>query len=125
MSNPALIFRGLTPLDDWSFGNGLSDYATGSAAVALNIKTALRTFFGDAFWQSDFGIDWLNLLGNRNTENAILAQTRSTIAGCEGVTKIISVDSRLDANARTLFLTYRYADIYSSAAILGATNIGI
>ena len=114
MSAPS-IFRGIDPTTgDWQFGQGLSSYVTGSAAIALNVETALKTFFGDAFWAATFGIDWINLLGNLNTENAILAQTRSTIAGVEGVTGITAASSSLNRATRTLTLQYTYSDVYSS-----------
>lgn len=119
-----MIFRGLTPANDWAFGQGIASYVTGSAAVALNVKTALLTFYGDAFWAATFGVDWLNLLGNRNTQNAILAQTRAVIAGAEGVTKILSVSANFNRGSRTLFLQYRYADVYSPS-VSGSVPIGV
>lgn len=113
MSAPAMIFRSVTPSNDWDFGQGISSYLTGSAAVALNVKTALQTFLGDAFWSATFGVDWINLLGTPGTLNAILAQTRAIIAGCEGVTSIVSVTSNLNRNARQLTLEYSYTDVYA------------
>jgi|GEM_PF-1790697 hypothetical protein len=120
-----MIFRGLDPTtEDWTFGQGISSYVGGSAAVALNVKTALQTFLGDAFWAATFGVDWINLLGNRNTLNAILAQTRAVIAGAEGVTAILSVSSNLDRATRTLTLQYSYADVYSPN-VSGSANVTI
>jgi hypothetical protein len=114
-----MIFRGLTASSatsdggDWEFGQGISSYTTGSAAVALNVKTALQTFLGDAFWDATFGIDWINLLGHPGTLNAILAQTRAMIAGAEGVTSIVSVNSNVNRQTRTLFIQYTYTDVYA------------
>lgn len=108
-----MIFRGLTSSGDWEFGQGIASYTTSSAAVALNIKTALQTFLGDAFWAATFGVDWINLLGHPGTLNAILAQTRAIIAGAEGVTSIVSVSSNLNRGSRTLFLQYAYTDVYA------------
>ena len=119
MSAPAQIFRGLTtqsgslPGGDWTFGQGVSNYLTGAAAIALNVKTGLQTFLGDAFWAATFGIDWINLLGQPGTLNAILAQTRALIAGTEGVTSIVSVSYSLNRPARTLTLEYTYTDVYA------------
>ena len=76
-----MIFRGLDPVTrDWVFGQGLSSYATGSAAVLLNVQTAVQTVLGDAFWAANFGIDWLTLLGTKGTQDAIIAATRSTFS---------------------------------------------
>jgi hypothetical protein len=117
-----MIFRGLTSSGDWNFGQGVASYTTGSAAVALNVKTALQTFLGDAFWAATFGVDWINLLGNLNTLNAILAQTRSIIAGAEGVTSIVSVSSNLNRATRTLSLQYTYTDVYATT-VAGTAQI--
>lgn len=111
-----MIFRGLDQNRDWCFGQGLSSYATGSAAVLLNVQTAVQTFLGDAFWAANFGIDWLNLLGTKGTQDAIIAQTRAVIANCEGVTAINSVTSSLDRQTRTLSLQFNISTVYSANA---------
>jgi len=113
MSAPSMIFRGLDQNRDWCFGQGLSSYATGSAAVLLNVQTAVQTFLGDAFWAADFGIDWLNLLGTKGTQDAIVARTRSVIAACEGVTAINSATSSLNRTTRTLSLQFNISTVYS------------
>jgi len=109
---------------DWLFGQGLASYATGNNAIALNIQTALNTFLNDAFWYTNFGIDWINLLGNKNTENAILAQTRNIISNCYGVISINSVSANLNNTTRQLTLTYNISTIYSSS-VSSATTISI
>lgn len=108
-----MIFRGLDANADWQFGQGINSYTTGNAAIALNIKTALRTFYGDAFWNGQFGIDWIHLLGTPGTQNAILAQTRAIIAQCKGVTGITSVNTSFNAIKRTLTLNYTVSTVYS------------
>lgn len=110
-----MIFRGLQAGTlDWEFGNGLGSYAAGRSAIALNVQTALQTFLGDAFWAATFGVDWLNLLGQRGSENAILAQTRAIIANCQGVTAINSVAYALNTKTRTLSLQYNISTIFST-----------
>jgi hypothetical protein len=109
---------------DWLFGQGLSNYTTLNNAIALNIQTALNTFLNDAFWYTNFGIDWINLLGNKNTESAILAQTRNIIANCYGVININSVAYSLDNATRRLTLTYNISTIYTTS-VSSATTISI
>ena len=109
---------------DWLFGQGLSNYATQNQAIALNIQTALNTFLDDAFWYTNFGIDWINLLGNKNTEAAIVAQTRNIIANCYGVISINSVNAYLNNASRTLTLNYNINTIYSTS-VSSATSISI
>jgi len=106
---------------DWNFGQGLSSYFTGNAAIAANIKTALNTFLGDAFWQANFGVDWINLLGNKNTEQSIISQTRAIIANCYGVVQINSINYNLDSLKRQLTLSYTISTIYSSNVTSSST----
>ena len=111
----------LSSSGDWQFGQGLSNYTTANNAIALNIQTALKTFLGDAFWQANFGVDWINLLGNKNTEASILSQTRAIIAGCYGVVQINSVNYNLNTTTRQLTLTYTISTIYSSNVTSSST----
>jgi len=121
MSAPAMTFRNLTFSGDWMFGQGNNNYLTGNAAIALNIQTALKTFLGDAFWQANFGVDWINLLGNKNTEASILSQTRAIIASCYGVVQITNVAYNLNNITRQLTLTYNISTIYSSSVTSSST----
>lgn len=109
-----MIFRGITGINDWTFGKGVNSYFTKDQAIAANIKTSLLFFLNDCFFAMDTGIDWWNLLGGKNpTAKAnILLQTRQTIIQCEGVVRINSVDARLDANRR-LLISYNIDTIYS------------
>lgn len=117
---PAMIFRGLDSNGDWNFGNGLGSYAMGEAAVLLNVKTAIMLFLGDAFWDASKGIDWLNLLGTKGTQNAILAAVRSTIVGCDGVTGITSLSSSVNDVTRTMSISATISTIYSQSAAVSA-----
>jgi len=119
-----MIFRGLTPTGDWVFGQGNSSYLTNNAAIALNIQTALKLFLNDAFWAANQGIDWINLLGNLNTENAILTQIRNTIANCYGVVQITNVNANLNRSQRLLTVSYNISTIYSTN-ISSSTSLSI
>mgnify|MGYP006277781695 CR=1 FL=1 len=119
-----MIFRAITSSGDWVFGQGNSSYFTANAAIAANIQTALKLFLNDAFWSANSGIDWINLLGNLNTENAILTQVRNTIANCYGVVQITSVNANFDRSQRLLTLSYNVSTIYSSN-ISSSTSLSI
>jgi len=130
MSAPLMIFREVSLTNtspqglDWQFGQGLSNYLTGDEAIALNIQTALQTLLGEAFWNTSFGIDWINLLGNLNTENAILTKTRSVLVSCYGVTQINSVAASVNNYTRQLTLTYNISTIYSTN-LTSSTTISV
>lgn len=105
-------FRALDQTGDWSFGNGREDYATAQAAVVLDIATALRTFLGECFFATNFGVDWWNLLGT-NDEAAIILQCRQLIASRENVTKINFVTAAINSRSRLLQITFNINTVFS------------
>lgn len=82
---------------DWTFGRGLADYIKDDAAIAQNVKTRLQSFKNDWFIDIEAGIDWLNILGQRGTENIILNEVSRTILGTAGVIKINALDYTIDS----------------------------
>jgi hypothetical protein len=52
--------------NDWNFGKGRNDYVRNIRAVEQNIRTRLNSFLGDCFFSTGSGLDWFNLLGNKN-----------------------------------------------------------
>lgn len=111
-----MSFRALTNGGDFTWGKGVQNYLQAEAAIVADIKTALKTFLGEAFWAVDFGVDWWNLLGGKSQE-AIVLQCRQIIASRDGVTKINSVAAALDSRTRQLSVTFNIDTIYSRNAI--------
>lgn len=107
-----MIFRALTPTGDWTFGNGIQNYATDQTAIALDISTALKVFLGECFWATNAGVDWWNLLGGKDQVNLLL-QCRQVISSRDGVTKINSVSASLDRTTRRLSVAFNVDTIYS------------
>jgi hypothetical protein len=110
-----MIFRAIDGSGDWQFGQGRQNYLRGDDAVALNIATRLRCFFGDCFWATDFGVDWWNLLGSRNpsAQVNVILQTRTMIAKSFGVVRINSVEAVTDRVTRKLRVEYNVDTIFS------------
>ena len=104
----SMIFRGITGSNDWTFGQGRNSYFTQQAAIAANIKTALMFYLHDCFFAMNTGIDWRNLLGSKQpaAQANIILQTRSTIAACEGVVRINSVNASVNSVSRRLTLSF-------------------
>ena len=105
-----MIIRGLDGAGDWQLGRGKASYLKGQDAVMLNIKTRLKSFLNDAFWNMTFGIDWLNYLGNKQTQVNVLLACRAMVLQSFGVTKINAIDYSMagrqitvDINANTIF----------------------
>ncbi len=77
--------RSITSDGDWTFGKGKANYLTGSKAISQNVKTRLRSFLGDWYLNLDHGIDWINLLGNLNTEKKITRAVEKTVLKTEAL----------------------------------------
>lgn len=114
-----MSFRSLTPTGDWSFGDGKASYATAQKAIGLNIQTRLAFWLNDFFSAMQTGIDWANLLGGKSPEadQAIILQTRVTVAMSYGVVKVLLVDATKDSVTRRFVVRYAIDTIYSKGVI--------
>jgi len=114
MSAPQ-TFRAIDSDNDWVFGRGVSSYLKNSDAIAADIKTALQIFMGEVFWQTQFGVDWWNLLGGKNpsAQAGIILQTRQIILSVDGVTQINSVSVSFTRGTRALALNWDVNTIFT------------
>ena len=97
-----LNFRGLDPINfDWQFGQGQGSYATGQAAIALDIAARLRLWRGGCFFAPQSGVDYKNLLEKGQEANLQLAIS-SCILQTPGVVKIITMPFNFNRAARRL-----------------------
>jgi hypothetical protein len=94
---------------DWTFGQGLANYACGSEAIRQNVTTRIKSFKND--WFLDYGaeIDWFNILANKNNEKTILREVSRVTLGTAGVARItvLRVDgiTKRDAQITLSFVT--------------------
>lgn len=95
-------FRNLDVNGDWCFGKGRNSYVIDNKALMLNIKTRLLEFLGDCFWDTEKGIDWWNLLGEKDLKK-ILVDVQRTVLRSYQVSRI--VDLQYSVNNRKLFIT--------------------
>lgn len=107
-----MIFRQLTALGDWTFGQGVSGYATAEQAVELNIKTRLLSWKGDCFFGLEDFIDWLGRL-DKGQETNLTNELKSVILQSFGVVSITSVTATLNAATRA------YTGIFGIQTIYG------
>lgn len=91
-----MAFRNLDENNDWTFGKGKNNYVRGNAAVALDIKTRINSWFGDCFFAQTEGIDWINRLGSKNQRRLLEADLRREILQTQDVTGIINFDTILE-----------------------------
>jgi hypothetical protein len=124
MSQQSIIInRALDGAGDWTWGQGLSSFNTGQAAVAQDVGTRLLLFLGDFFFAMLCGVDWWNLCSSKNpaAQNGIILQTRQMILGTvggypsSGVTSINSLNVYLNPRTRQLSLEYNINTIYTTS----------
>jgi len=104
-------FRKLTSDGDWTFGQGIGDFATESYAIEFNIATRVREWVNDCFFAMDHGIDYNNLL-EIGQQKRLLHAVRTTILQSYGVVGVNSVDVEI-FNERDYIITYDIDTIYS------------
>jgi hypothetical protein len=73
---------------DFSFGQGLANYARDGEAVRQNVVTRIKSFINDWFLNMGAHIDWYALLSNKNTRDQIIANVRSVAETTEGVRSV-------------------------------------
>lgn len=105
-------FRQLTATGDWTFGGGLSNYASGQQAIALNIQTAVLMWAGDCFFSLNNWINWKGLL-NVGQQKNLNAALQSLLSQLFGVQAIVSATVVVNTTTRQFFATYTIDTVYS------------
>ena len=103
--------RNNTEENDWTWGHGKSDYITGHAGVALNIKTKINEWKRDCFFNLQAGIDWRIRLGSKNQRTLLDQDVQNIITGVTEVLALTEYESIVNDRAYTADFTYY--DIYS------------
>lgn len=98
---------------DWTFGQGYQNYLIYTDAIKQNIKTRLRCYLGECFFDTGMGVDWWNLLGSKDVNRIVLA-IRKVIVESEGVTTVNSMDVVQNRDTRELTITYNINTLYST-----------
>lgn len=107
----SMIFRQLTALGDWTFGQGISGYATDESAIELNIKTRLQSWKGDCFFSLNDWVDWLSRL-DKGQENALNQELYNVILQSFGVVSVNSFTGVLDRVTRNYTVTFNITTIF-------------
>jgi len=98
---------------DWRFGKGRAVYNRDSKAIAQNVLTRLRSFRGDWYLNVEFGINWIELLGNLGTENRLLRAVESTVLQTEGVISIQRLGIIKRNSSRGVTIELQYTDVFT------------
>lgn len=108
--------RGLDSDDDWEFGRGQQSYVSDKDAVAQNVKTRLRSWKRDCFFDVDTGVDWTNYL-DKGKKTQLDLDIKRVILQTAGVLRINRFSSTLDSGKRNLTVTVTIDTIYGSITI--------
>ncbi len=119
-----MIVRALTSQGDWTYGAGKNNYLSANAAVGQSIGTRLMSFLGDCFFATNAGIDWWNLLGNKNLLALELA-INAVILNTENVTGIVSVNINLNHQTRAFTASYIASTSFGNVKGIVNQNFGV
>ncbi|WP_281773684.1 hypothetical protein [Haemophilus parahaemolyticus] len=103
--------RRLDSNHDWTFGQGINNYARESEAIAQCVKTRLWSFVNDWFLNLEHGMDWLYLKEKANLD-AIELAVKKQVLQTKGVVRITDYHAELDPNSRVITISVDYLDIY-------------
>lgn len=110
-----MIVRKLDKDGDWSYGNSIKDYLVNIDAVAQNVKTRLKEYLGDCFFDLLKGIDWDTRLGGKNQEDLLKSDTYSIIKNTDGVLGILNHE--LTVVNRIAYIKSKVETVYGQITI--------
>lgn len=97
--------------NDFVFGHGKSDYITGHAGVALNIRTKIYEWKRDCFFSLQSGIDWKTRMGFTNQRELLDNDIKNIITSIPEVLALTEFQSFVSDREYTCDFTIY--DIYS------------
>lgn len=115
-----LRMRGSRLTDDWVFGKGKSDYLRDDAAISYDIATRLRTFKGECFYDSELGVPWFEILGQKD-KSIVLLEIKRAILEVDGVTDVTDVQFTLGTNRS--FMVEWWVNTVNSMGVSGSAAL--
>ena len=97
---------------DWTFGQGFSNYASESEAIAQNVQTRLWSFTNDWFLDLEHGLPWLEQMGRNVDLSDWEIRIKRHVLQTDGVVKITDYEAILNQDNRKLEVYITYQDIY-------------
>lgn len=102
--------------NDWTFGQGLSNYHVQNDTIMQNIKTRILEIKGDWFLDIQKGINWYYYLGSKGVETDMINSIRNVVLATEGVLRVDDITYN-KKTAREGVLTIEGATIYDEKFI--------
>lgn len=106
---------GLDENNDWRFGRGRASYITRAEAIRQNVVTRIKSFRTDFFLDTDACIDWIDLLGRRDTKEEILRAVERTVLATDGVTTIINLQIEVKTSTRNATIMLSFGTIFDES----------
>lgn len=103
---------GLDEDGDWRFGRGLAAYISRGDAIRQNVVTRLKSFRSDFFLDIDANIDWIDLLGRRDTKDEIMRAVERITLATEGVTTITKLEIEVKTSTRNATIMLAFGTIF-------------
>lgn len=97
---------------DWTFGQGLANYADKSEAIAQCVKTRLWSFTNDWFLDLEHGLPWLEKMGRTVNLSDWELRIKKQVLQTKGVVSITEYDANFEPNRRKMTIELSYLDIY-------------
>ena len=108
--------RALDATGDWLFGRGIQSYATEKNALKQNVATRLRSWKNDCFFAMDDGVDYNNFL-DIGKKTFLDIDVKRVILQTEGVLRISSYESTLEAGTRAVKIRATIATIFGLVTV--------
>lgn len=112
--------RAIDKQGDWDFGKGRQSYKTDLDAIMQLNVTHIRSWYLNCFFDLLAGIDWKNLLGQKQTAPKIRDAVRKELLKIDGVTSVLNISLSIDED-RALKVQYTESTIYGT--ISGSTLV--
>lgn len=106
---------GLDENNDWRFGRGKAAYITRAEAIRQNVATRIKSFATDFFLDTDACIDWIDLLGRRDTRDEIERAIERTVLATDGVTTITQLDVSVKTSTRNATIMLSFGTIFDES----------
>lgn len=97
---------------DWTFGRNDKAYVNGSRMVKQNVVTRIKSFKNDWILDIDANIDWITLLGSKNSQGQILREVERVVLDTDGVLRINKLEIMADNKKRTAKINLNFTTIY-------------
>lgn len=107
-----MIIRKIDGENDWTFGKGLSNYATDELAIDENVKTRILSWVGDCFFAPNEGVDWKSRL-DVGQKAALEQELRAMILNSYGVVEVNSATVNFNGRTRLFAVKYNIRTFFS------------